>query len=304
MTSSETTVEARPILLATDLSSRCDRAFERACALAAARGVTLHVVTAVEGDFHQPSWRSSERQALAKMRADVTEALGNRSLSWEPVVVPGRPRQVIVETARRIGAGLIVVGVARNELLGRASPGKTVETLIREAPAPVLVVRRRAVTAYRQVLLPTDYSHAAELALIRAAAMFPEAQFILLHGYRVPFAGFLDEGADQPEFKALALEEQSDFISRVEAATGQRGRFVGLVEYGGSEELVVDFVGSNPADLLVIGAHDHGGILGALSVDVAGRLLMAVRCDVLVVPEAAAQSSAPRGRNARGTAAR
>lgn len=286
MTTPETTIETPPILLATDLSSRCDRAFDRACALAAARGATLYVVTAVEGDSHEPSWGSRERLALAKMRADVTGALGDRSLSWEPVVAPGRPHEVAIDVARRIGAGLIVVGVARNELLGRLNPGKTVAALIREAPAPVLVVRRRSIMAYRQVLLPTDYSRAAEFALIRAAAMFPEAQFTLLHGYRVPFAGFLSEEADQGEFKALALEEQADFIARVEAKTGQRGRFVSMVEYGGPDQLVADFMTSSPPDLMVVGAHERSGVLGALSADVAGRLLMTAGCDVLVAPEA------------------
>jgi nucleotide-binding universal stress UspA family protein len=53
------------MVLATDLSSRCDRAINRACALAAARGAILHIVTAVKGDFHEPSWHPREGRALA-----------------------------------------------------------------------------------------------------------------------------------------------------------------------------------------------------------------------------------------------
>ena len=274
------------MILATDLSSRCDRAFERACALAAARGATLHIVTAVDGDLHEPSWRSAEHQAIARMRADVAEALGDRILSWEPAVAPGRPHEVVIDAAERVGAELVITGVARNEILGRLNPGRTVEALIRKSPAPVLVVRRRATRPYRQILVPTDYSHAAEFALVRAASMFPDAQFTLLHGYRVPFAGLLSEEANHDEMEALALEEQANFVDRVEAKIGQSGRVVGLVEYGGPDQLVADYIGGHAPDLMVIGAHDHSGILGALCVDVAGRLLMAAGCDVMIVPEA------------------
>jgi nucleotide-binding universal stress UspA family protein len=282
----DTSAAIPAMLLATDLSSRCDRAFDRACALAAARGATLHIVTAIDRDFREPSWRSTAHQALARMRADVADALGDRTLSWEPTVAQGPPHEVVIDAARRVGAELVVTGVARNELLGRLHPGRTVEALIRQSPAPVLVVRRRAIRGYRQILVPTDHSRAAEIALVRAAAMFPEAQFTLLHGYRVPFAGLLSEEAHQIEMKELALHEQTDFIARVEAKIGQSGRVVGLVEYGGPDQLVADYVGGSAPDLMVLGAHDHSGLLGALCVDVAGRLLMAAGCDVLVVPEA------------------
>lgn len=286
MATSDTASALPAILLATDLSSRCDRAFDRACALAAARGATLHIVTAVDGDSHEPSWRATERQALAKMRAEVGEALGDRALSWVPVVAPGLPHEAVIDVAGRVGAELIVTGVARNELLGRIHPGGTVEALIRKAPAPVLVVRRRSIRGYRQILVPTDYSRAAELALVRAAAMFPDAQFTLLHGYRVPFAGYLTEDHHRDEMKDLALDEQAGFIARVEAKIGQSGRVAGFVEYGGPDQLVADYIGGSAPDLMVLGAHDHSGLLGALCVDAAGRLLMAAGCDVMVVPEA------------------
>jgi len=295
MTAAEIAAAVPAMVLATDLSSRCDRAFDRACALAAARGATLYVVTAVEGDIQGLSWGSRERRALATMRADISEVLADRSLSWEPVVAAGHPHEVVMETASRVGADLIIIGVARNELLGRLKPGRTVEALIRKAPAPVLVVRRRSIRGYRRIVVPTDYSVAAELALFRAACMFPDAQFTLLHGYRVPFAGFLTEQSHQGEIEALALHEQGDFIARVEARIGQAGRFTTLVAYGGPDELVSEYIGGNAPDLMVVGAHDHSGVLGALSADVAGRLLMAVGCDVLVVPEASEKKKTKTG---------
>jgi hypothetical protein len=38
-------------------------------------------------------------------------------------------------------------------------------------------------------------------------------------------------------------------------------------------------------DCMVVGAHDQGGAIGWFVPDIAGRLLMSVGCDVLIVPE-------------------
>ncbi|WP_374512796.1 universal stress protein [Brevundimonas sp.] len=285
------------MVLATDLSSRCDRAFERAYALAASCGAVLLVVTAVEGDFHKPSWRSAEREALARMQEDMAEALGERVLAWEPVAAPGAPHEVVIDAASRTNAELIVTGMARNETLGRVSPGTTVETLVRRAPCPVLVVRQRASRPYRNILVPTDFSRAGELALIRAAAMFPDGRFTLLHGYRVPFPGFVTEEASHDEFRAAALDQQAAFIARARTRIGGDLEVVGLVEYGEPDRLVADYVSANGADLMVVGAHDRSGVLGALSRDIAGHLLMKARCDVLVVPEAKPLEVAPPARS-------
>ena len=220
------------------------------------------------------------------MRADVVEALGGRTLSWEAGVAAGQVHGVVIDAATRAAAERIVIGAARNEVLGRYHPGQTVEALIRKSPAPVLVVRSRATREYRRIFLPTDHSRAAELALLRAVAMFPHAQFTLLHGYRVPFVGFLSDVALLGEMKELALQQQTEFIALVEAKIGQSGRVLGLVECGEPRQLVADYFDGNAPDLMVLGAHEHSGILGALSVDVVGRLLMAAGCDVPIVPEA------------------
>ncbi len=278
------------ILLATDLSSRCDRATERAIQLAQAWKAKLHVVTAVEEDFRQPSWRSSSAPVLAQAQVDIAEAVGDRKVDWSAEVVAGAPDDVLDDRAREIGADLIVTGAARNELLGRMTPGRSVETMIREAEAPVLVVKRRPSKPYARIFAPTDFSSLAEAALVRAAALWPEAEFHQLHAYRVPFAGFLSEEAHQGEARDAALKEQAEFVARLEARTGRKGAFRSLVEYGESDQLVHDYAVSAQPDLMVLGGHDHGGFLGWLFPDVAGRLLMSVNCDVLVVTEARAKA--------------
>lgn len=279
------------ILLATDLSARCDRALDRACALAEAWDATLHVVTAVEADAATAA--AVGAAARTEAEAELADAIGERPVRRQVEVVAGRPDAVICEAARRLKPDLIVVGVARNEILGRMRPGRTVEALVREACAPFLVVKRRTRGPYGQVLVPTDFSPAAEQALVRAAAMFPEAAFTLLHAYRVPFTGFLSESEHDAEMRAMALEDQQAFVERVQAEAGRPLNITPRVEYGGPDERIDRFLRDHAPDLMVLGAHARGGLLERLAPDVAGRLLMAAACDVLVVPERSGARAAP-----------
>lgn len=274
------------ILLASDLSGRCDRALDRACDLAEAWGATLQVVTAIEPGRPQPGWRASIAAAKAEARAEVAETVGWRSIAWDVTAVEGAAEAVVIDVAQSLDPDLIVVGMARNELLGRSNPGRTVEALIRRARTPVLVVKRRASRPYRRVLVPTDFSAAAETAVVWAASRFPQAEFSLLHGYRAPFAGFLDEEALNRDLRTLALKDQRAFVARVRARAPGQPKLTAKVAAGDPDDLVVGPTAGDGADLMVVGAHDRRGVFGRLEPDVAGRLLMAASCDTLVVPEA------------------
>ena len=276
---------AAPILLASDLSCRCDRAMERAAMLAADWGVALNLITAIEKDFQEPYWRSLKETTEAAVRAELALEFEGRDLKWDVTVEPGTAAQVVIDAVAERGSQLIVTGVARNELLGRSSPGRTVETLMRHAPVPVLLVKKRPHTPYQRILVPTDFSLAAELAAARAAVLFPSAEMTLLHAYRVPFAGFISETAHQDELRASALEHQEEFLARLKARMGDHAPLVVLTEYGSPEQLVAEYVAMQSPDLVVIGARPREGLLGAMAVGMAERLASAALCDVLVVPQ-------------------
>jgi nucleotide-binding universal stress UspA family protein len=277
------------MLLATDMSCRCDRAFDRARDLAAQWRAKLTVVTAVEQSLDEPSWRSGSSAATRRVRAELGRELDASGIEWDVFVAPGSPHDVVLAAAERLQSQLIVTGVARNELLGRTRPGGTVEALLRDARTPVLTVKRRGSAPYARVLVPTDFTAAAEMALLWAARLFPRARFVMLHGYRVPFAAFLSEEGHADEFREEALERQRLFAQRVEAQLG--GQLTrALVEYGAPDALVADYESAESPDLVVIGAHDsrewvHNAVTG-----IARRILAAVRCDVLIVPERAGRA--------------
>jgi nucleotide-binding universal stress UspA family protein len=89
--------------------------------------VMLHAARA-ESHFHPTR--------IARQSESLGRALGERSRTY---VVPGRAKKVIVETAAREDASLIVIG-SRN-VGGVRALGSVSERVVHEAPCSVLVVR-------------------------------------------------------------------------------------------------------------------------------------------------------------------
>jgi len=140
----------RTILLATDLSARCDRATDRAVALAEewqAMLVVLHVLEDPDsGGLHDfgpvPSWRRPpDPVAVARkhLLADLGPAVANSRI----LIREGEPVDTILATAESEGCDLIVTAVAQDEQFGRFRLGRTVDRLLRRSRVPLLVVRNR-----------------------------------------------------------------------------------------------------------------------------------------------------------------
>src|SRR5690606_33501332 len=139
MTISPLPAPPKKILLATDLSSRSDRALDRATQLAQQWNAALVVVHALDDQKNVrwspafedlPSWRRPPDPALAveaQIRRDVREAIEDLRI----VVAEGDAPDVILDVAAREQTDLIVIGAARDHGLGRVFLGRTVEHLIR-----------------------------------------------------------------------------------------------------------------------------------------------------------------------------
>ncbi len=175
----------RAMLLATDLSARCDRALERATLLAAdwkAALTVLHVHEPRQVDLTaghlEPSWRRPpDADAIARQR--IRDALhsdvGDQLERVTVLVEEGEPADVIARTAADRGIDLLITGIARESPFSPQPVvlGRTVERLLRVPSPPLLIVRQRARSAYRHVLVATDFSEASGRAIQAALVYFP-----------------------------------------------------------------------------------------------------------------------------------
>lgn len=286
----------RRILLATDLSARCDRALDRAVALARAWRAELVVVHALDAQdvpasagvnnlADLPSWQRGPEPARI-----VAEAL-QHDLDGSPVPVisivePGDPVELILKAAEEHGCGLIVTAVARDEVLGRFLLGATVDKVLRRARVPVLVVRQRPRHPYGGIVVAADVSPASRAALRTTAGFFPDTPFHVFHAFDPPLDGLLsDPQGYRTAFGELAARDLEAFLSQVGIPPRQVVDV--LVERGDPARLIQQYVTAFRADLVVLGTEGKGALLELLVGSTAKSVLDGLSCDALVVPAAA-----------------
>lgn len=283
----------RRILLATDLSARCDRAMDRAAALARAWGAELVVVHALDcndtrfaasGERDLPSWQRGPDPLRL-----VTEALHHDldalPVPVRPIVEAGDPAEVILKTAESCGCDLIVIAVARDQVLGGFLLGATVDKVLRQARVPVLVVRQRPRHPYGGIVVAADVSAASRAALRRTAAFFPDTPFHVFHAFDPPLDGLLTDPKDyHAAFGQLATRDLEAFLADVGVGPGHVIDV--LVERGDPAQLIQQYVNTFHADLVVLGTEGKGALLELLVGSTAKSVLDGLACDALVVPAA------------------
>lgn len=290
----------RKVLLATDLSARCDRALERSLSIAVAWSAQLVVLHVLE-DIHDPadarprhtlpSWRSPPdavsiaRQRIAQgLRADLGEDVKRAAV----LVEEGDPAEVIERIAAAEGCELIVTGIAREEpfALRPYTLGKTVDQLLRRSPIPILIVRNRARSAYEHILVGTDFSNSSGYALQTALRLFPSQTLRLLHAFEAPYSTLMTDSVDyRKQYRRTIESELQTFLVPPYVPAAERRRIDPLIEFGRPEILIREYVFHSNADLVVLGTHGRGAVFEALIGSTAKSILSMLPCDALVVRE-------------------
>ena len=281
----------KKILLATDLSGRCDRALDRAVMLADEWKASLVVVHAIEPDYQMaieddhdvPSWRRRSLRRMSIAERQVREDLSGRKVPFDVVVEDGEPTEVILKAAAERGCDLVVAGTARNETFGRFILGTTVDRLARRASVPLLVVKARARKPYARVAVATDFSDASRHALEGASALLPQSDITLLHSYRPVAIGLASSTVGNDSDRRLAVDTCARFLATSTLSPAFRAKLQIVIEQGDIEAVVKAYVEDKGLDLLVIGARGRNIVLDLLLGSTAERLLRSATCDVLVM---------------------
>lgn len=277
------------ILLATDLSARCDRALDRAARLADEWQAPLLVVHAMAREASDdwpstddaPSWRQPP-DTLATIERQIRRDFGHDIDQLAIHAAEGKPADVILEVAKREACDLIVLG-ASHERSGHSFLGRTAEALVRKSPASLLVVKNRPRSAYRQILVGTDFTVESRHGLHVATTWFPQASFALMHALDIPYKSlWLDPGRRQ-EFIRLERGAIEDFLADAHLPDPLRQRIKPMIEHGHPEMMLRNYVLEKGADLTVIGALRRGLAFHMLIGGTARRIVQAVPSDILVV---------------------
>ena len=142
------------ILVGTDFSVCAARAFSFAVSLAASQGAKIHILHVliepvqafdVAGALPyldvstQKEWEDATKKRLAAAVASAEK----RGVSATSEFLWGRPSDVLVETAVKTKASLVVLGTHGRNVLEKLLIGSTAERVVRVCPVPVLTVREK-----------------------------------------------------------------------------------------------------------------------------------------------------------------
>lgn len=264
------------VLVATDLSPRCDRAVDRAAALAAEWNVRLKVVHVLD----EAATQQADDQPTEKT---VRASLPNPKMDADILLLTGSPPPVIAATAKEQGSGLIVTGVARfNDILDYVL-GTAVDDIIRRTSVPVLVVKQRPHAPYSTLLVAIDLSAASRAALVHAAEMFPAAVLHLVHAAQMPFEGRLYSEDTRAEFEADSRRKLAQFLDHPSVPQAVRDRAQLRMGYGEVNRVLGEALAETGADLLVLGTEGASTVRQATLGSTAASLLSWVPQDTLVV---------------------
>lgn len=248
-----------------------------------------------------------ERKALRRDMESQAERLGVRVEELASTILGAGPaHQMVIETADKVKAELIVVGASEVPRMAKLF-GSTADRVVRRATCPVLVVRRGLSMPPARVLLPVDLSILSAEAFHEGldilgllarehgpAATLPEveAMYVVTELDRRLFAP--EEAPERAE--QYAKEELGRFVDR--HAAGSPFRIVPKVTAGYVEEEILARVHEWEPDLVVLGTHGRSGFERFLLGSVATRVIRGGGTNLLVVPPAAAKQQAEAVREA------
>jgi nucleotide-binding universal stress UspA family protein len=245
-------------------------------------------------------------EAIERLNEELTGIHRKHAPTFRPEnchIRGGRPHQEIVQLAREIDADLITLSTRGHSGLKHLLLGSTAERVVRSAPCPVLVARKRKQRskasreefAIRTVLVPTDFSqcslagteYAAFLARKLNAtlrlfhAMYPYTNYVFVDRAGVRLSG-LAEAMEETARQEMDALKKMDFLRGLPVQTE--------ILPGAAVDEICAAAGDPEVDLIITSTHGRTGLKHALIGSVAEHVVRYAEAPVLVVPSRHAES--------------
>lgn len=279
------------ILVATDFSTRSDRATRRASLLAKQHAVPLTLVHVIDDDQPRRIVEAQRNAALGLLRELAQTMKDVDGIACDPVVVLGDAFAGIVSAGEQANADLQVIGSHRRQLLRDVFVGTTAERAIRTSTRPTLMANAVPAGAYRHVLVAVDFSDSCRDAVLvlKDLGFDKQTAVSVIHVFDAPATSLMSRASLGPEeIKDYVLEEEKTARRDMEAFLREvkldpvrtilrpNDTTIGLT--------ICDSAREADVDLLVAATHGRSGIAKLLLGSVAEEILLRSEIDVLAVP--------------------
>lgn len=221
------------------------------------------------------------RQPSELALARALEMANARGMDIDCLCEEGEPFEVIVDTARRLKADLIAMGVADRSALGRLVRGNVPLRTIGHSERDVLLVPQGAVLGFRSILLATDGSRYCTYAAVTALQLAREHDADL-HVLYVADLTFPDS-AEGLLAADMEVEHGRAVVEAIAARAAQEGvRARGHVAQGEAAERILATAKRLGAECLFIASHGKGGLARLLLGSVAEEVVASSHIPVYV----------------------
>lgn len=291
-----------------DFSPESDAAVEHAMDLARRAGaevVLVHVCPIAEPPEHahqqDNEWQKFMRRQLAANRERLEEmrtSLSGQGVEIAHVVIDAIPADGLLQSANELDADLICLGTHGYTGLDRLLLGSVAERVIRDSRKNTVVVRGefKPRGGYRRILVPTDFSAAAEGAIAAATTLVAEGGEIeVRHFWHTPTFGPVP---DPENLRSLAdtstTQRGAELLEVYQSRDSYNMTF--RASHSNPRQGILDLLEQGAYELVVMGSHGRRGIARWLLGSVAEATVRHAPCSVLVIKE-------PAGKPASGPSA-
>ena len=278
------------LLLATDFSTRSDRALRRAALIADKSGAAITLLHVIDDD--QPKYLiDRHHQAAAMLLEDAVKTIRQFDrVEADMNIMTGDVASSIVQVAEEIDAAMIVVGPYRRKLKN-IFIGTTAERTIERSDRPVLMANGMPSGVYERTFLALDLDDASRSAVraARALGVIEGTVVTAMHAFDAPAAGMMRRAMEVPDAidhyvageEAQARPKVEEFLAELDV----RPELLLLrpIEAVPAQSILACAEAEN-AELVVVGTNRRRGAERLLLRSVATEILRQADCDVLVVP--------------------
>lgn len=291
----------RKFLVATDFSTRSDRALRRGTLLAQQLSATLALLHVVDDDQPARLVKAERMAAAALLKEHVRTLKKHDGLVCDARIAEGDPFEGITQAAQALEVDLVVIGPHRRQLLRDMFIGTTAERTISASHLPVLMANGVPAGLYGHVLAAIDLSSCSADALraLKRLGFGTGVAISVLHVFDAIGTSLLTRGA-------VSEDGVKDYLGEEEArVTRDLDRFLAdvgfepvrrIVRHNDSSTATVIAKAAQEleADLLVVGTGNRTGLARFLLGSVAQEVLRTASLDVLAVPRQLGDQSAFR----------
>lgn len=224
-------------------------------------------------------YRDESRELLQKQVADAAG-----EVRWRFEIADESPGEAIINHARQLRAGLIVMGLRPHGVMHRVIVGDLLRSVVRLTGVPVLAVRSDLVGLPRRIVVAVDFGEAS----VHAASV---ARHILAEDGEMHLVHVVTDSMRQDSHPASLTDHgvftraMRDLASMVEDLRPGPGMTISSHVLEGEPEAAIDgFAERVRADLLAVGSDEHPLLDRLVNRSVSMGLARNAHRSMLVVP--------------------